>query len=222
MKRYPLFLDLEGKTCLVVGGGHVAERKIRYLLDCAALIKVVAPEYSQSIDEWVREGRIILIPRNFESQDTRGAHLIFAATNHPQINLQIHALASPTQWINVADRPDLSNFFVPAMIQRGEIQVAISTSGNSPGLAKKLKAELEQLIGPEYAQYADFLGEFRSEILQKPWPKEVQRDLLRQLLDDRFFQYTQQGNLDVRNDQVRKLIQSVDQMYPATSTDANL
>lgn len=206
MKDYPIMLRLAGKRCVVVGGGKVAERKIRSLLPTGATIIVVSPFSTEMISEWAATGQLELLPRPFEKNDLEGAVLVIAATNQPETNLAIYQAIKPYQWINVVDRPDLCTFTVPATLERGELQIAVSTGGRNPGLAKKLRKQLEQWVGADYEDYLHFLGSTRQQILSLGLDREQKKRLLQELLDDRFLQWTQEGNSEKRDEEVQKLI----------------
>ncbi|WP_134701429.1 bifunctional precorrin-2 dehydrogenase/sirohydrochlorin ferrochelatase [Ammoniphilus sp. YIM 78166] len=206
MKDYPIMLRLAGKRCVVVGGGKVAERKIKSLLSTGAALVVVSPVSTEKITEWATTGQLQLLARPFENKDLDGAVLVIAATNQPEINLEIYQAIQPYQWINVVDRPDLCSFTVPATLERGDIQIAVSTGGKNPGLAKKLRKQLDQWIGEDYEEYVHFLGSTRQQVLSLGLDSERKKQLLQELLDDRFLYWTQEGNLEKRDEEVRKLI----------------
>ena len=165
MKGYPMVVDLRGKSCVVVGGGKVAERKVKSLLAAGASVSVISPKSTACFEDWAAAGKIALIPRAFQQEDTAGAQLVIAATDDPNTNLLVYHSIDTKQWINIVDRPDLCTFTVPAVIERGAIQIAIGTSGTYPAFAKKLREKIEELIGPEYADHVQFLGEVRARIM---------------------------------------------------------
>lgn len=199
-------LRLDGKRCLVVGGGQVAERKIKGLLPTGAEIVVVTVQCTERILEWSEQGKLQLRLRAFQEKDVQGAMVIIAATDKPEVNLQVYRLASSCPLLNIVDRPDLCTFTVPSTIDRGEMQIAISTGGNYPGLSKKLRKQLEQWIGPEYEAYSLFLGSMRKKILGLDLQAQHKKALLRELLDDRFLAWTREGKLEQRNVEAEKLL----------------
>jgi precorrin-2 dehydrogenase/sirohydrochlorin ferrochelatase len=203
---YPMMVFLKEKKCLVVGGGKVAERKIRSLLDTGADLHVVSPACTLRIEEWAQSGRLTLYKRPFQPEDVKGAALLLAATDNPAVNLSVYQAMEPWQWINMADRPDLSTFIVPSTLERGSLQVAVSTGGHYPGLAKKLRHQLEEWMGLEYGDYVAFLGEMRERILGLPLDETRRRELLAQLLDDRFLQWTMEGRVEERNREAERLL----------------
>jgi len=206
VRHYPMMVHLESKPCLVVGGGQVAERKIGRLLAACAPVTVIAPSCTAAVEAWRREGRIVLLKRPFAPDDVRDAVIVIAATSDANVNLSVYQACLPHQWVNIADRPDLCTFTVPSVVERGDLQIAISTGGHNPGLAKKLRRQLEQQIGPEYEEYTRFLGEMRRRVLALSLEEREKRALLAALLDDRFFHWTKTGELSRRDREAERLI----------------
>ncbi|MGG0936556.1 bifunctional precorrin-2 dehydrogenase/sirohydrochlorin ferrochelatase [Brevibacillus centrosporus] len=207
MRYYPMMVNLQKKRCLVVGGGLVAERKIRGLLDADADVYVVAPSCTAQIDTWSQQGKIAWERRFFKPTDTEKAVLIIAATNQPDVNLAVYQACQAQQWINIVDRPDLCTFTVPAVVERGDMQIAISTGGNNPGLAKKLRTQVEEWFGPEYGDYTKFLGEMRQRVLRLHLAESQKRAILAELLDERFLDWTRSGELERRDREAERLLQ---------------
>ena len=153
---YPVNLDVSGKKCLVVGGGAVAERKVKTLLDFGALVWVVAPRFSFKIKG------VKFIRRKYRSGDLRNAVLAIAATDDDGLNRKIAAGARAQKIpVNVIDAPKLCTFIAPSIIKRGPLVVSISTSGQAPALAKALRLKLEKLITPQFGKLALALGKIR-------------------------------------------------------------
>lgn len=162
-KYFPLFLDLQNKPCLVVGAGEIATRKAAQLLHYGARLTVVAPEASGTVREWALEGRVEWHQREFRDGDVEGMLLVVASTDNSQVNRAIFDAASGRGILaNIVDVPDLCNFVYGALVERGDLQIAISTSGRSPAFARYLKKHLEAEFGPEYAEYLEILGEARA------------------------------------------------------------
>ncbi len=146
-RLYPLFADLQGRLVRVVGGGAVAERKVRMLLDCGAQVRVGAPELTPVLRAWVREGRLAHDPGGFEPSWLENVWLVIAATGDPGVNARIKALADRRRvFANVVDDPARSSFQVPAVVDRSPILVAISSGGVAPVLARRLRERLEALF----------------------------------------------------------------------------
>jgi precorrin-2 dehydrogenase/sirohydrochlorin ferrochelatase len=140
---YPLFVDVERRNAVVVGGGSVSVRKVETLLHYGAVVTVIAPEFDATLQELERAGRITVRRRGYESGDLEGAFLAIAATDRAEVNAAVADDArSAGILVNVVDMPQLSTFIVPAVVEEGSIQIAISTGGRSPALARRLKHEV--------------------------------------------------------------------------------
>ena len=160
-----MFLKLEGQCCLVVGAGAVAEGKISGLLDAAAKVRVIAPEGTKQVRSWAAAGQIEWFARPCEPADLDGMFLVVAATNSHELHENIHAEARRRGVLcNVVDVPELCDFYYPAVAHRGALQIAVSTSGQSPALAQRLRKELEEQFGPEYEAWLKQLGEERQKL----------------------------------------------------------
>ncbi len=182
---YPIFLEVRGRLCLVVGGGAVAERKVRALLTQGATVRVVSPTLTPALAAEVAAGHVAHRNRPFAPADLEGASLAFAATDDPAVNAAVAAAAEAARVpVNVADDPSRSTFLVPSTFQRGEVTVAVSTGGASPALAKRLRAELEEKVGEEYAALARLLGEARREVLRRVPDPRRRQDLFTRLTEE--------------------------------------
>jgi precorrin-2 dehydrogenase / sirohydrochlorin ferrochelatase len=179
---FPMFLKLEGRLCLVVGAGKVGESKISGLLGAGARVRVVALDATPNVQEWAREGSIQLDLRAFANDDLNGAFLAIVATSSRSLNELVYGEAQKRGVLcNVVDVPDLCDFFYPAIVQRGDLQIAISTAGQSPSLAQKIRQQLEKQFGPGYAAWVEELGETRKLILASDLDKERKLELLHSL-----------------------------------------
>jgi precorrin-2 dehydrogenase len=179
---FPMFVKLAGRQCLVVGAGKIGEPKIAGLLDTGALVHVVTLDASPAVREWARAGQIELELRGFSSDDLEGAFLAVVATNSRSLNERVYHEAQRRGVLcNVVDVPDLCDFFYPAVVRRGDLQIAVSTAGQSPSLAQKIRQQLEKQFGPAYAAWVAELGETRKLILASDLDKERKLDLLHSL-----------------------------------------
>lgn len=186
---FPMFMKLAGRQCLVVGAGKVGEPKVAGLLETGALIRVVALDASPAVREWARERKIELELRAFTPDDLDGAFLAVVATNSRSLNERVYHEAQRRRVLcNVVDVPDLCDFFYPSVIRRGDLQIAISTSGQSPSLAQKIRQQLEKQFGPAYAAWVAELGETRKLILASDLDKERKLDLLHSLASREAFE----------------------------------
>lgn len=162
---YSMIVDLAGKRCVVIGGGIVAERKIRALLEASAVVSVVSPTFTSTIIHWTENGLVEGQQREYRIGDSVDAFLIIAATNHPAVNYQVYLDGTGrNQLLNIADRPELSNFIVPAALRRGKLIISVSTSGASPSAALAIRNEIEHNYGEDYEKFIDFLSDFREEV----------------------------------------------------------
>jgi siroheme synthase-like protein len=188
-RYYPAFLDLAGRTCLVVGAGKIGEGKIEGLLNAGASVKVVSLEATDQVRRWAAAGSIELHERAYESQDLDGCFLVIAATERRETNVQVWGDAERLQRLcNVVDVPDLCNFILPSIARQGDLAIAVSTAGASPALARKVRLEIEQRYGSEYAIAMELLGALREELKQRypdPWDRKVlfERIVYSDLLD---------------------------------------
>lgn len=179
---FPMFLKLEGRQCLVVGAGKIGEPKIGGLIETGARVRVVALTASAAVREWAGAGKIDLELRAFSADDLDGAFLAVVATNSRGLNERVYHEAQIRGVLcNVVDVPDLCDFFYPAVVRRGDLQIAVSTAGQSPSLAQKIRQQLEKQYGPGYAAWVKELGETRRLILASDLEKERKLDLLHSL-----------------------------------------
>lgn len=175
---YAVALNLAGRKCLVVGGGRVAERKVKSLLECRAAVKVVSPGATETIREWAQAGRIEYEEREYCEEDLEEVFIAISATDSRELNRQVardcFARNIP---INVVDDPEFCSFIVPAVVRRGDLTISVSTGGKSPALARKLRQELEQQYGNEYAILLQYLGRARELVLSQV-PCQRQREIM--------------------------------------------
>lgn len=179
---FPMFVKLEGRQVLVVGAGNVGEPKIAGLLETGVRIRVVALQASPAVREWAREGKIELELRAFAAADLAGTFLAVVATNSRTLNERVYREAQKRNVLcNVVDVPDLCDFFYPAVVRRGDLQIAVSTAGQSPSLAQKIRQQLDKQFGPGYAAWVAELGETRKLIFASDLDKERKLQLLHSL-----------------------------------------
>jgi len=179
---FPMFVKLEGRTVLVVGAGRIAESKISGLLETGARIHVVALQANEQVRGWDRSGHIKLEERAFLPADLDGVSLVVVATSSFETNEMVFREAQGRGILcNVVDVPEQCDFYYPAVVRRGDLQIAISTSGQSPSLAQKLRQQLEKQFGPAYAAWVAELGETRREVLRSKLDPERKRYLLHSL-----------------------------------------
>jgi precorrin-2 dehydrogenase/sirohydrochlorin ferrochelatase len=184
MRYYPICLDIQNRSCLVVGGGSVGTRKVITLLNCGAKVTVVSPAASAHLQELANNGLITLTNRPFQFSDLAGMFLVCSATDNQELNRQIHAKAEGLGMLcNVADRPEICNFILPSIVNRGDLIIAISTAGQSPAFAKKLRKDLEKVFGSEYAEFLKLMGAVRQKLLSRDHRPEAHKHLFEQLIN---------------------------------------
>ena len=184
----PIMLSVKGDTVVIVGGGKIATRRILPLLEAEAHIIVVSPEATEDIQTWHGQKRLQWKAKSFEPTDIKNAKIIIAATNQPNVNLQVYEAAEKHQFLNLADRPDLSDFFVPAAVRRGKLIVAVSTSGASPGLARQIKQQLSEMYDEKYESYVEFLYQCRQIVKSTGLNQQTRNKVLKELLETRYRQ----------------------------------
>jgi uroporphyrin-III C-methyltransferase / precorrin-2 dehydrogenase / sirohydrochlorin ferrochelatase len=179
---FPIFLKLEGRPCLVVGAGTVGESKIEGLLAAGARVRVVAPRATEAVAELARTGKVVWEARGFEPADLDGAFLVIVATASRELNEWVFQEAERRGVVcNVVDDPPHCDFYYPAVVRRGALQIAISTGGHSPALAQRLKREIEEQLPPEYEQWVEELGRKRRRLFRRAMDPERRRGLLHRL-----------------------------------------
>ena len=166
MAYYPVFLDLRGRPALVVGAGGVGTRKAEGLLAAGAIVTIISPQASKQVTQWTIEQKVCYLPRTYCEGDLKGYFLAFAATGVAEVDVLMAREASRQGvLLNVVDRPTLCSFISPAVLQRGDLAIAISTGGKCPGFAKRLRQKLERSITPEYAIVLATIAAARQDVL---------------------------------------------------------
>jgi precorrin-2 dehydrogenase/sirohydrochlorin ferrochelatase len=176
---YPIFLKLEGHKVLIVGGGQIAEQKIEGVLRSATDIAVIAPEITPRISGWAQEGRVKHVAEEYRVGMVQGYFLVIAATDSAAVNHAVYAEAKASGALcNAVDDIPYCDFYAPALVSRGDFQIAISTGGNSPALAQRVRKKLEKEFGPEYESWTAWLGRMRSALRSVLPPTAQRKDLL--------------------------------------------
>ncbi len=187
---YPLFINLRGKKCVVIGGGQVALRKVIPLLECGANVTVVSPGFIPELKRLKGRKAIALVQRSYKPEDLKGAAIVIAATDSRAINQEIAKRGKKQgSLVNVVDDPEDSDFIVPSFFRRGDLTVAVSTGGASPAFARKIRTWLEENIGEDYSKLLSLVKEVRGELNRKKravspeiWQEGLDLDLLIGLL----------------------------------------
>ncbi len=210
MAYYPVFLDIAGRPCLVVGGGKVAERKVRSLLSAGADVTVLSPRLTEGLKRLVSkkdEDRVRHIPRRYSPGDLEGYFLVISATNSKETNRQVYEDAEDFNvLLNVVDHPEACNFIVPSVVERGELKVAISTSGKSPFLAKTLRNALENALPQELVTFVEILGAVRNKLLKEGAKSDKKTRIYRTLVDSPMLEWIAGGSAARINRFLREIL----------------
>jgi precorrin-2 dehydrogenase/sirohydrochlorin ferrochelatase len=197
MRYYPIYLDIRDRNCLVVGGGSVGTRKVETLLECGAKVMVVSIDAAEKLKKFSDRNVIQLKERAFQSADLDNMFLVIGATDSEALNFEIYAAARRRGVLcNIADRPEACNFILPSIVNRGDLIIAISTSGKSPAFAKKLRKQLETQFGNEYAEFLDLMGAIRKKLLSKDHAPEAHKHLFEQLIEKDLVQMIKNADLE--------------------------
>jgi len=185
MRYYPVNLDVRDKDCLVVGGGHVGERKVKTLIDCGARVFVVSLQATEYLRGLASRGVIVLKQREYRSADLNNKFLVIGATDDEEINQQISNDAARLRVLcNIADCPGACSFVLPAIVRQGDLVIAISTSNKSPAIARRIRQELEKEFGPEYALLLNLMGAIRHKLMAEGKSPEANKHIFESLLDE--------------------------------------
>jgi len=197
MSLLPIFVKLQGRLVVVVGGGSVGEGKISGLLTAGARVRVVAPETNPRIAAWVQQGKIEWRAKGFEAADLDDAFLVIAATSASGVNEAVYREADARGILcNAVDDIEHCHFYYGSVVQRGDLQIAISTNGRSPALAQRLRQELENQFGPEYEAWLDCLGAARERLRANGRGSESHKALLHRLASRPMFERFQEQTHD--------------------------
>jgi siroheme synthase-like protein len=193
MGFYPIFIDMSRRRCVVIGGGAVAQRRIKGLLAAGAAVTVVSPLITDALGDLVAQGALRHVARVYQAGDLAGCQLAFVATGDSEVN---QAVVSEAQlrgvWINSADDPENCDFILPAVVRRGELSIAISTGGASPATTRAVREELENYFTADYARLVQIAGAVRGELKKisltasaEEWNRALKGEFRRLLKRDR-------------------------------------
>ncbi len=206
MTLFPMFMKLEGRSCLVVGAGAVGEPKIGSLIAAGASIRVVAPQATAAVAEWAQAGAITWEARAFNRADLDGTFMVIAATKSSDLNAAIfHEARQRNILCNVVDDPEHCDFYYPAVVRRGDFQLAISTNGQSPALAQRIRRELEIQFGPEYGEWLEELGRIRQQLFDSKIDPEERRRLLHDLASREAFKNAEAADFNIDASSLEKM-----------------
>lgn len=205
---YPMFVDLEGRRCLVVGGGPVATEKVEKLLLHGAVVRLVTPQLTPELEAMVADGDIAEVHRRpYRPEDLEGCILVIAATNLDAINRMVWQDAEALNLLcNVVDVPPLCNFIVPSIVRRGELALAVSTGGASPVVAKHIRRELEAAYGDEWEALVDLLRDVRDDLKTRYADMPSRRDAVERLMETDVLRLLAEGDSDGARDLARRVL----------------
>lgn len=187
MPLFPLFIDLRGKKCIVVGGGNVAARKIEALIGFEADITVISPEVTDRIKELEQAGELSIIPRGYRADDLEEAFLAIAATSDRQTNERVYSEAARKNiLVNVADNGSKCTFIFPSLVKRNDLVIGISTSRGYPSLSKKVRQEIESAVPEAYGELLELLKTFRSRVEAEVEDMEERKAMLNRIVNEAF------------------------------------
>lgn len=206
LKYYPVFLDIFGKSCAVVGGGEVAFRKAQRLLQCGARVKVIARILSPDLEDLKARGEITHIDEQYAPEHLASVFMVIGATDSREVNEQIFRDARAGNiLVNIVDEPERCDFILPSIVERGDLAVAVSTGGKSPALARHLRQELEGIFGTEYETYLKIMGEIREIVLARGRPSAENRKIFESFVQSDMLNLIRKKDWDA----VRKLIREI-------------
>lgn len=209
MSYYPLYLDLQDKTVLVVGGGAVACRKVQTLLEYGAIVKIVSPRLVDELQALVDEKQCFWIAATYSSEDIRGSALVFSCTEKEEVNARVAGDAQAQNIpVNVVDDPDKCSFLVPSILKRGDLSIAVSTAGSSPKVAALIRRQLEEIYGNEMAVYLALLRTWRQEI-KNSLPSEKRPLFWEKVTDGRVLEHIRNGQLDQAKEVIENCFRSL-------------
>ncbi|MCU0592295.1 MAG: bifunctional precorrin-2 dehydrogenase/sirohydrochlorin ferrochelatase [Desulfobacterales bacterium] len=198
MNYFPIQLDIRDRRCLVVGGGGVGTRKARSLIACGGRVTVVSPTATGELQDLAATGALTLVQREYAGDDLQGMFLVMGATDDEMLNRRIRTDAGRLRILcNIADRPEQCDFILPAVIERGDLVVTVSTSGRSPALAKKLRQDLQAQFGDEYTVFLDLMGAIRKRLLAEAHAPEAHKPIFERLVHSDMLAWIREGR---RND----------------------
>ena len=192
---YPVYIQLRERPCVVIGGGKIAEGKVDGLLAAEANVTVISPELTPHLRDLVNQKQITFFGRIYQPGDLTGAFMVICATDQPEINHQVWQEAMVNrQLVNVVDDTPRCNFIAPSILRKGDLTIAISTSGKAPALAVRLKERLQRELGPEYERFLELAGELREPLARHIPDFETRKVLWYELVDSEILDLLASGD----------------------------
>jgi precorrin-2 dehydrogenase/sirohydrochlorin ferrochelatase len=192
MGYYPVFLKLDGRPCVVIGGGVVAERKVEGLLQVGAAVTVISPNLTERLRFWVTDRQVSHLAREYQSGDLAGHELVFVATDNHEVNKAVFGEALERGvWVNAADDPSHCDFVLPSVLRRGELVVAVATGGSSPALSQAIRKELDAYFTEDYVALSEIVAEVRRELRERSF--HAGAEVWREALDGKMRRLVKEG-----------------------------
>ena len=208
-KTYPISLVLTGKAVLVVGGGEVAARKVKGLLDCETRITVVSPQLTSELRQLSGQGACLWLEKTYDTSDLESVDLVFACTDAEDLNARISQDATERQLlVNVADRPDLCTFFLPSVLRRNSLSIAVSTDGSSPLTARLIRESLEKHVDDEIGEYLELLRTWRPQVLAT-LPAEKRKRFWLEAHSGQIYEFVKLGQHEQAQDELTRLFEKL-------------
>jgi len=204
---YPIYVQLNEQPCVVIGGGKIAEGKVDGLLAANAKVKIISPELTPHLHDLVKQNQVEYAARNYQVGDLTGAFMVICATDQTDINHQVWQEASANQQlVNVVDDTPRCNFIAPAILRKGDLNIAISTGGKAPALAVRLKERLQEEIGPQYERFLELSGQLREPLARHIPDFETRKKLWYELVDSDILELLSQDNEPAALDLISEVV----------------
>ena len=210
-RYYPVYLNIENERCCVIGGGEVAERKVKSLLQKGARVIVISPDLTDGLSSLVAGQKITYIKDSFQEKYLKEARLVIGATDDSKVNTEVyHAAHKKNILVNIVDSHEFCDFIVPSVVERGDLMIAISTSGKSPALAKKIRKEMEERYGKEYAEFLSIMGKVREKLLLTVKDQKKRERIFDNLVNSDIVDLLKKGKKDKVDERLNELLNNSD------------
>lgn len=204
---YPVYIQLRDQPCIVIGGGKIAEGKVDGLLAAEGNVTVISPELTPHLHDLAKQKQITYLPRAYQTGDLTGAFMVICATDQTEINHQVWQEATANhQLVNVVDDTPRCNFIAPSILRKGDLTIAISTSGKAPALAVRLKERLQREIGPEYERFLKLAGELREPLARHIPDFETRKALWYELVDSGILDVLADGDENTAREIISRVV----------------
>jgi len=207
MAFYPVYLRLDGKLCVVIGGGNVAYRKVLSLLECGGRVRLVSDSVIPGLEKLVHEQKLEYHSREFSDGDLSGAFMVIGATDNPKVNALVYKIASSKGLlVNIIDSPDECNFIVPSVVRSGDLCISVSTGGKSPALAKKTRKKLQDEFGDEYGVFLAMMGEMRPKVIENNQNLAKRMELFSDVVESDIMELIKSGEVEEARMKMQKML----------------